>query len=67
MLTVHARCGLVFAHMKAQGGVPAYFETNKRKSQLLYDTIDNSSGFYASPVPVKDRWAPDSLPGCKLL
>ena len=50
-------CGLVFAHMKAQGGIPAYFETNQRKAQHLYDAIDNSGGFYNSPVAVKDRWA----------
>ena len=55
-------CGLVFAHMRARGGVPAYFETNQRKSQLLYDTVDNSNGFYASPVPVQDRHGLDIIP-----
>ena len=55
------RCGLVFAHMKAQGGVPAYYKTNQRKAQLLYDTIEGSGGFYASPVNPKDRPAPDLI------
>ena len=60
-------CGLVFAHMKAQGGVPAYFETNQRKAQHLYATIDNSGGFYNSPVAVKDRHAPSLNPTCPVL
>ena len=43
--------------MKAQGGVPAYYETNQRKAQLLYDAIEGSNGFFASPVNPKDRQA----------
>ena len=60
-------CGLVFAHMKAQGGIPAYFETNQRKAQHLYRTIDHSGGFYSSPVAVKDRHAHSPNTPCPVL
>ena len=59
--SMRCRCGLVFAHMKAQGGVPAYYEANQRKAQLLYDAIEGSGGFYASPVNPKDRRALQGL------
>ena len=43
-------CGLVFAKMIAEGGLPAVEKRNVAKAQMLYDTIDGSNGFYASPV-----------------
>jgi len=41
--------GLVFQWLKAQGGLAAMAERNRRKAELLYNAIDNS-GFYANPV-----------------
>jgi len=41
--------GLVFQWLKAQGGLAAMAERNRRKAELLYNAIDNSS-FYANPV-----------------
>lgn len=48
-------CGLVFSHMLANGGVEAYARTNRGKAQVLYSAIDNSNGFYHSPVARTDR------------
>jgi len=41
--------GLVFKWLKAQGGLPAIAERNRRKAALLYDFLDASS-FFSSPV-----------------
>lgn len=41
--------GLVFKWLKKQGGVSAMAELNQRKSQKLYQYIDNSD-FYSNPV-----------------
>lgn len=41
--------GLVFAWIKNNGGLAGMAEINKRKSDLLYNAIDNSA-FYHSPV-----------------
>lgn len=46
--------GLVFKWLKQQGGVPAMAELNRRKAQLLYDTIDGS-GLYVNRVRPADR------------
>lgn len=46
--------GLVFKWLKAQGGVKAIEQVNRRKAQKLYDYIDNS-GFYANPVEKASR------------
>jgi len=46
--------GLVFRQLKQQGGVAAMAEINQRKSQRLYDAIEQS-GFYSSPVDVACR------------
>lgn len=46
--------GLVFKWLKAQGGVAAMAEINRRKAQLLYDTIDGS-GLYINRVRPSDR------------
>jgi phosphoserine aminotransferase len=48
--------GLVFEWLKDQGGLEVVGEKNRRKSELLYTTIDNS-GFYTNPVanPYRSR------------
>lgn len=46
--------GLVFKWLKAQGGVEAIAEINKRKAAKLYAAID-ASGFYANPVALNNR------------
>lgn len=43
-------CGLVFEDLLAQGGLGEVENKNKKKAQILYDTIDNSNGFYRCPV-----------------
>ncbi len=45
--------GLVFQHLKAEGGLAAAAERSRIKAELLYQAIDHS-GFYHNPV------APDS-------
>lgn len=47
--------GLVFQWIKRQGGLESIEQTNARKAQLLYDTIDGSNGFYRNPVEVISR------------
>jgi phosphoserine aminotransferase len=46
--------GLVFKWLKAQGGLAAMAERNRRKAETLYDAID-SSNFYSSPVARDNR------------
>jgi phosphoserine aminotransferase len=46
--------GLVFAHVKQQGGLQAMAEINQRKAGKLYAAIDNSD-FYANPVDPESR------------
>ncbi len=46
--------GLVFQHVKKQGGLKAMAAVNQRKAQKLYDAIDNS-GFYKNPVEKSAR------------
>ncbi len=46
---------LVLKRMKANGGLDAMALLNKKKSDLLYNTIDNSNGYFSSPVDVKYR------------
>jgi phosphoserine aminotransferase len=46
--------GLVFKWMKAQGGVPAFAQLSKKKSELLYGYIDGS-GYYRNPIAVGAR------------
>lgn len=43
-------CGLVFAKMISDGGISATHKRNQAKAKILYDTIDESNGFYVSPV-----------------
>ncbi len=48
--------GLVFKWLKAQGGVRAMGEINRRKAEKLYGFID-ASGFYSNPVtPAQRSW-----------
>ncbi|MCJ8169248.1 3-phosphoserine/phosphohydroxythreonine transaminase [Atopomonas sediminilitoris] len=46
--------GLVFAWLKAQGGLPAIEAINRRKQEKLYSAID-SSALYANPIAKSDR------------
>ncbi|XP_071941565.1 phosphoserine aminotransferase-like [Antedon mediterranea] len=47
--------GLVFEWVKKQGGVKVMEERSIKKSNLLYDVIDNSENFYCCPVDVSAR------------
>ncbi|MCK0538712.1 3-phosphoserine/phosphohydroxythreonine transaminase [Alcanivorax quisquiliarum] len=48
--------GLVFKWLKAQGGLVAMEQTNRRKAEKLYGYIDGS-GFYSNPVePISRSW-----------
>ncbi|MFV2089196.1 MAG: 3-phosphoserine/phosphohydroxythreonine transaminase, partial [Pseudomonadales bacterium] len=60
--------GLVFEWLKAQGGLSAIAEVNRRKAAKLYEAIDNSN-FYSSPVVVENRSqmnVPFTLPDSEL-
>jgi phosphoserine aminotransferase len=46
--------GLVYKHIKANGGLPAMEEHNRAKARILYDYLDASS-FYRNPVAREDR------------
>ncbi|MDP3135713.1 MAG: 3-phosphoserine/phosphohydroxythreonine transaminase, partial [Burkholderiaceae bacterium] len=46
--------GLVFKHLKEQGGLAAVEKHNRVKAALLYDYLDQSS-FYRNPVAREDR------------
>jgi len=41
---------LVLERMKKLGGLPAITDLNQKKASLLYDVIENSDGYYRSPV-----------------
>ena len=47
--------GLVFQWLIKQGGLAAIEQANLAKAGLLYDTIDNSGGFYSNPVEPQSR------------
>jgi phosphoserine aminotransferase len=47
--------GLVLEWIEAAGGVPAIEKINDAKAKLLYDTIENSSGYYRCPVENASR------------
>jgi phosphoserine aminotransferase len=42
--------GLVTEWIASEGGLPGIQKRNEAKAKLLYDTIDNSNGFYRCPV-----------------
>ncbi|HYF07931.1 MAG TPA: 3-phosphoserine/phosphohydroxythreonine transaminase [Acetobacteraceae bacterium] len=46
--------GLVYQHVKANGGLAAVEEHNRAKAKLLYDYLD-ASDFYRNPVAREDR------------
>ena len=61
--------GLVLKWLKAQGGAAAMEIQNRRKAELLYGTIDGSSGFYRNEVDASCRsWmnVPFFLPNADL-
>jgi phosphoserine aminotransferase len=45
----------VLAWLDAQGGVAEIEKRNREKARLVYEAIDQSSGFYSSPVEVRSR------------
>ncbi|PPI88749.1 phosphoserine transaminase [Candidatus Pantoea edessiphila] len=47
--------GLIFDWLKKKGGVDAIDKINQTKSDLLYETIDHSSGFYNNNISKKNR------------
>ena len=47
--------GLVTEWVANEGGIPAIQKRNAAKAKLLYDTIDNSGGFYHCPVEKASR------------
>jgi phosphoserine aminotransferase len=46
---------LVLTRMKANGGLKGMVAHNKKKSDLLYNAIDSSKGYYRSPVDADYR------------
>jgi phosphoserine aminotransferase len=48
-------CGLVFEWLKRHGGMEQITKVNQTKASLVYDTIDNSNGFFFSPVNKSSR------------
>jgi phosphoserine aminotransferase len=42
--------GLYLKYTKEKGGIQYWEDLSARKSQLLYNTIDESDGFYSAPV-----------------
>jgi len=47
--------GLVTEWIAAEGALPGMQKRNEAKAKLLYDTIDNSNGFYGCPVEKSSR------------
>lgn len=48
-------CGLYFDYMLRNGGLSAFQSTAIEKSNLIYEVISASSGFYSSPVDERYR------------
>jgi len=48
-------CGLNLAYMIEQGGIPVMQAKAEERSQMLYNYIDNSAGYYISNVEPKYR------------
>jgi phosphoserine aminotransferase len=46
-------CMLCLEYLKNIGGIPAIEKINRKKAKLLYDTLDDSNGFY-KPYAKKD-------------
>ncbi|MDQ6647912.1 MAG: 3-phosphoserine/phosphohydroxythreonine transaminase, partial [Pseudomonadota bacterium] len=47
--------GLTFQWLKDQGGLAVIGKNNHAKASLLYNTIDQSAGFYRNPIEVSAR------------
>jgi phosphoserine aminotransferase len=47
--------GLVMEWIEAEGGILAIEKRNEAKAKLLYDTIENSGGYYSCPVEKSSR------------
>lgn len=47
--------GLTFQWLHALGGLSVMAERNRAKAELLYGTIDGSSGYYRNPIDVPAR------------
>jgi phosphoserine aminotransferase len=47
--------GLVTEWMASEGGLPGIQKRNEAKAKLLYETIENSDGFYTCPVEKSSR------------
>ena len=47
--------GLVTEWIASEGGLPGIQKRNEGKAKLLYETIDNSAGFYRCPVETASR------------
>ena len=47
--------GLVTEWIAAEGGLAGIQKRNEAKAKLLYDTIENSNGFYRCPVEKSSR------------
>jgi phosphoserine aminotransferase len=48
-------CGLNIAYMLEQGGIPAMAAKCKERSELLYNYIDGSDGYYVNKVESRYR------------
>jgi len=50
-------CGKVFKWILKNGGVPGMYERSLQKSRLVYNTVEESNGFYSCPVekPYRSR------------
>jgi phosphoserine aminotransferase len=47
--------GLVTEWIASEGGVPGIQKRNEAKAKLLYDSVDNSGGYYRCPVEKASR------------
>lgn len=47
--------GKILDWMKKCGGINAMYENSQKKSQLIYNLIDNSDGFYSCPIEKSSR------------
>jgi phosphoserine aminotransferase len=43
-------CGLNFDYIKRNGGIAAFKELAGQRSQMIYNAIDNSDGFYVNKI-----------------
>ena len=48
-------CGIYLQWIKDNGGLQSMSKRSEQKSQLIYEVIDNSKGFYFSPINVNSR------------